>query len=66
MRAPMPAKPVDRIQSRRLSEIDRHVLRVSCGRCGRIVEFQKADASRLYGPDAVWKEVGQRLLDVTC
>jgi hypothetical protein len=54
------------IQSRRLSEIDRHVLRVSCSRCGRIVEIQKADASRLYGPDAGWKDVGQRLLDATC
>ena len=54
------------IQSRRLSEIDRHVLRVSCDRCGRIFEIQRVDASRLYGPDAVWKEVGQRLLDGTC
>jgi hypothetical protein len=54
------------IQSRKLSEIDRHVLRVSCSRCGRIVEIQKADACRLYGPDAGWKQVGQRLLDASC
>jgi hypothetical protein len=49
-----------------LSEIQRHVLRVACRRCGRTVEIQKADAVRLYGPEAVWKEVGQRLLDNTC
>ena len=54
------------IQSQRLSEIDQHVLRVSCSRYGRIVEIQKADACRLYGPDAGWKDVGQRLLDATC
>jgi hypothetical protein len=30
------------------------------------VEIQKVDAIRLYGPQAVWKEVGQRLLDGTC
>jgi hypothetical protein len=51
---------------RRLSEIQRHVLRVSCRRCERIVEIQKADAVRLYGQDATWKDVGQRLLDNTC
>ena len=50
----------------RLSEIQRHVLRVSCRRCGRTVEIQKADAVRLAGAEAVWKDVGQRLLDDTC
>jgi hypothetical protein len=54
------------IQQCRLSEIPRHVLRVECIRCFRIVEIQKADALRLYGPHAVWKDVGQRLLDQTC
>jgi hypothetical protein len=49
-----------------LSEIPQHVLRVSCRRCARIVEIQKADATRMYGKDAVWKDVGQRLLDNTC
>ena len=44
----------------------RHVLRVECIRCFRIVEIQKADAVRFYGPHAVWKDVGQRLLDQTC
>jgi hypothetical protein len=52
--------------SRRLSEVPHHLLRVSCWRCGRIVEIQKADAVRLYGAQAVWKEVGKRMLDDTC
>lgn len=50
----------------RLTEIPRHLLRVTCRRCGRIVEIQKIDAIRLYGEHGVWKEVGQRLLDSTC
>jgi hypothetical protein len=54
------------IRTQRLSEIQRHLLRVACRRCGRTVEIQKADAVRLAGPQAVWKDVGQRLLDDTC
>ncbi|MDT4737070.1 hypothetical protein [Bradyrhizobium sp. WYCCWR 12699] len=54
------------IQQCRLSEIPRHVLRVECLRCFRTIEMQKADAVRYYGPHAVWKDVGQRLLDQTC
>jgi hypothetical protein len=54
------------LRQRQLSEIQRHVLRVSCRRCARIVEIQKADAVRLYGAKATWKNVGQRLLDNTC
>jgi hypothetical protein len=50
----------------RLSQIPQHILRVCCRRCARTVEIQKADAARLYGPDAIWKDVGQRLLDNTC
>jgi hypothetical protein len=53
-------------RQKRLSEIDRHLLRVACRRCGRTVEIQKVDAVRLYGPEAVWKDVGHRLLDNTC
>lgn len=53
-------------RQRRLFEIQRHVLRISCRRCERIVEIQKADAVRLYGENAVWKDVAQRLLDNTC
>ena len=54
------------MRQRRLSEIQRHLLRVSCRRCERIVEIQTADAVRLYGRNAVWKDVAQRLLDNTC
>ena len=50
----------------RLRQIPQHLLRVGCRRCGRAVEIQKADATRLYGPEAVWRDVGQRLLDDTC
>ncbi|MGY3149547.1 hypothetical protein ACVWYQ_006546 [Bradyrhizobium sp. USDA 3397] len=51
-------------RQRRLSEIQRHVLRVSCRRCERTVEIQTADAVRLYGGNAVWKDVA--LLDNMC
>src|SRR5579859_7229640 len=50
----------------RLTEIPQHLLRVSCRRCSRTVEIQKVDAMRLYGQHAVWKDVGQRLLNATC
>ena len=66
------AEPVARsspgvpIQNRRLSEIPRHVLRVGCRRCDRIIEIQTTDAQRLYGQHAVWKDVGRRLLDDSC
>jgi hypothetical protein len=59
-------KPWLPIQQCRLSEISRHVLRIGYQRCSRIVEIQKADALRFYGPHAIWKDVGQRLLDQTC
>ena len=58
--------PGPSIRTQRLSEIQRHLLRVACRRCGRIVEIQTANAVRLAGPQAVWKDVGQRLLDNTC
>ena len=54
------------MRQRRLSEIQRHVLRVSCRRCERTVEIQTADAVRLYGENAIWKDVAQRMLDNTC
>jgi hypothetical protein len=54
------------MRQRRLCEIQRHVLRISCRRCERTVEIQTADAVRLYGGNAVWKDVAQRLLDNTC
>ena len=59
-------KPWLPIEQRRLSEVPRELLRVECLRCFRAVEIQKADAIRLYGPHAVWKDVGQRLLDDGC
>jgi hypothetical protein len=60
------APPGPSIRMQRLTDIQRHLLRVACRRCGRTVEIQKADATRLYGEKAVWKDVGQRLLDNTC
>jgi hypothetical protein len=54
------------MRQRPLAELQRHVLRVSCRRCERIVEIQTVDAVRLYGGKAIWKDVGQRLLDDTC
>ena len=59
-------KPGPSIRTQRLSEIQRHLLRVACRRCGRIVEIQTVDAVRLYGAETEWKTVGQRLLDNTC
>jgi len=50
----------------RLSEVPREVLRVECLRCLRVVEIRKTDAIRLCGPYAIWKDVGQRLLDHGC
>jgi hypothetical protein len=47
----------------RLSEVPREVLRVECLRCLRVVEIRKTDMIRLCGPHAIWKDVGQRLLD---
>jgi hypothetical protein len=61
-----PRADATKLRQRRLSEIQRHVLRVSCRRCERTVEIQTADAVRLYGGNAVWKDVAQRLLDNTC
>src|SRR3984957_15226261 len=58
--------PGPSIRTQRLADIQRHLLRVACRRCGRTVEIQKADATRLYGEKGVWKDVGQRLLDNTC
>ncbi|MDU6239024.1 MAG: hypothetical protein E6614_08680 [Bradyrhizobium sp.] len=58
--------PKGSLRQRRLGEITEHVLRVECRRCGRTVEIQKADAVRLYGSEAPWRDVGQRLLDDTC
>jgi hypothetical protein len=58
--------PRPSVRTQRLADIQRHLLRVACRRCGRTVEIQKADAVRLAGADAVWKDFGRRLLDDTC
>jgi hypothetical protein len=52
--------------ARTLGEIRSDLLRVECLRCFRIVEIQRPDAVRLYGPHAIWKDVGHRLLDDGC
>lgn len=59
-------KPTVPVQQCRLADIQRHMLRVACSRCSRIVEMQKAEAIRYFGADAIWRNVGQRLLDQTC
>jgi hypothetical protein len=59
-------KPWLPIQQMRLSEIPRELLRVECDRCSRCVEIQRLDAVKLYGPHAIWKDVGKRLLDDGC
>jgi hypothetical protein len=58
--------PGSSIAALRLTEIPQHLLRIGCRRCRRTVEIQKVDAIRLYGQQAIWKDVGQRLLDDTC
>jgi hypothetical protein len=54
------------MRQQRLAEIRRQVLRVCCRRCERTVEIQTIDAVRLFGGNAIWKDVAQRLLDDTC
>src|SRR5258708_19723423 len=54
-----------RLRQRRLSEIQHHVLRVSCRRCDRTLEIQTPHPVRLYDPDAISKHLPHRLLDNT-
>jgi hypothetical protein len=65
-RARIADKPRPPVEQMPLSKISREVLRVECRRCSRCVEIQRLDAIRLYGPMAVWKDVGRRLLDDGC
>ena len=62
----LPAKPGFLFNNGRLSEMPRELLRVECLRCFRMVEIKRLDAIKLYGPHAVWKDVGQVLLDDGC
>ncbi|WP_338835120.1 hypothetical protein [Bradyrhizobium septentrionale] len=50
----------------RLDQMPKHLLRVGCRRCARVIEIQKVDAVRVYGREALWKDVARRLLDNTC
>ncbi|MDH2398749.1 hypothetical protein QCM77_01940 [Bradyrhizobium sp. SSUT18] len=59
-------RPGPSARAMRLSQMSQHILRVGCRRCARVVEIQKVDATRLYGSEALWRDVGQRLLDNTC
>jgi hypothetical protein len=49
-----------------LRDIQKHLLRVSCRRCDRIVEVQTADAVRLFGGGVTWKDAGKQILDGNC
>ncbi|MGO4512691.1 hypothetical protein AB4Z51_37455 [Bradyrhizobium sp. 2TAF36] len=60
------ARPGPLGRAMRLCQMSQHILRVECRRCSRTVEIQKVDAIRLYGSEALWRDVGQRLLDNTC
>ncbi|MDB6165999.1 MAG: hypothetical protein JWQ83_1139 [Lacunisphaera sp.] len=60
------ARPGVHISQRRLSEIPRPLLRVSCRKCDRTIEVTTGDAQRLYGQHAVWKDVGSTLLEANC
>lgn len=53
-------------RSLRLDQIPKNLLRVGCRRCNRVIEIQKVDAVRLFGREALWKNVAERLLDNTC
>jgi hypothetical protein len=54
------------IEDMRLTDIRQEVLRVECLRCFRIVEIQRLDAIRLYGPGSVWGSVREHLLETGC
>ena len=45
-------QPSPSIRTQRLSQISRHLLRVTCGRCSRTIEIQKADAAGYRMVDA--------------
>lgn len=57
------AKPTP---ARSLGAISSDLLRVECLKCFRIVEISRTDAIKLYGPRAIWRDVGCKLLDDGC
>lgn len=52
--------------ARRLGEIETAKLRVECLRCFKVVEELRRDLVARWGPDALWRDVGQRLLNERC
>jgi hypothetical protein len=52
--------------ARTLGEIRCKMLRVECIRCMRTIEISRSNAVRLFGPHAVWKDVGLDLLARGC
>ena len=58
--------PPASIARRRVSDVTSASLRVSCRRCGRLVEIGTADAGRLFGAGTALKDVARRLLEGTC
>lgn len=52
--------------ARSLGAIRSELLRVECLRCFRIVEITRADAIKLHGAHAAWRDVGCKLLDDGC
>lgn len=60
------AETVKPSPARTLGAISSDLLRVECLRCFRIVEITRADAIKLYGPQAAWRDVGCQLLDDGC
>ena len=54
------------LQDQRLIDIRQEVLRVECLRCFRIVEIQRLDAIKLFGPGSLWDAVADHLLESGC
>jgi hypothetical protein len=61
-----PARTKSATRSAEINGFRPRSMRVGCARCSRCVEIQHLDAVKLYGPHAVWKDVGKRLLDDGC
>jgi len=49
-----------------LTDIRQEVLRVECLKCFRIVEIQRLDAIKLFGPGSLWGAVADHLLETGC
>ncbi|MCS3893295.1 hypothetical protein M2171_002428 [Bradyrhizobium japonicum USDA 38] len=49
-----------------LGEVQAKELTVSCQRCQRVVREYRRDLIARWGADALWRDVGQRLLNERC